>query len=149
MRDNNYELGLIPQWYHRTWKNRMKLRKEKGGLYKHKNITSWDLGLKIYIYIFKECIWGKIKKNPSLSFCLKGKKYISTPLTSFFSQEQGGSWDTKNEKKCLVHKFYKGKSECREKSGILCKISHCLMSAEVDIVSFLLSVICRHEYTSG
>lgn len=146
MRDNNYELGLIPQWYHKTWKNRMKLRKEKGGLYKHKNITSWDFGLKIYI--FKEYIWGK-KKNPSLSFGLREKKNISTPLTSFFSHEQGGSWDTINEKKCLVHKFYKGKSEGREKSGILCKISHCLMSAEVDIVSFLSSVICRHEYTSG
>lgn len=74
---------------------------------------------------------------------------ISTPLTSLFSHKQKGSLGTINEKKCLVHRHYQEKSECREKSENLHKISHCLMSAEVDIVIFLSNVICRHEYTSG
>lgn len=41
---NNYELGLITQRFHRTWRNRMKLRKEKDGFHRSKDITSREFG---------------------------------------------------------------------------------------------------------
>lgn len=128
-----------------------KKQDEKGGdLYKSKLSPAKSSVLKKK-NIFEENIRKKErkKKNPSLPFGLKEEKKKSTPLTFFFSHKQGGSWDTINEKKCLVHKHYQEKSEGRGKSENLDKVSHCLMSADVDMVIFLSSVICRHQYTLG
>lgn len=90
---NNYELELIPQRHYRTWKNRMKRRKEPGGLNKSKTVTSQEFGFKKNIYLKK--IFEEGKKKSNLSFGLKGRKKICPIDFPFLSQAR---WSLRHNK---------------------------------------------------